>query len=118
MKVISIRDIEDGMVLAKAIANEKGKVLYDKGTIFTGKLVSEMFQQGITEVCIRTEEDEHHMPEAVYKRYNVKNDKELEEKIRSEVQARFGQASKGDPVMQKIMRLAEKFELRRIGLDV
>ena len=53
---IPIIDAEEGMVLAKAVANEKGMTLCAEGTPLTDDLIERFNQMAITEIYVENNE--------------------------------------------------------------
>ena len=51
-KCIPTTDAEEGMVLAKAVANEKGMTLCAEGTTLTGDLIERFNEMVITEIYV------------------------------------------------------------------
>lgn len=116
MKKISIKDVKDGMITAEAIKNPQGKVVIEKGITLNGKLLSEIFGLGLTEIAIQTEEDSHQGPKEIYKKFGVTNDNELRDKIVQQIKDKFGNTI-SDPIMSEIMKISIKFAFKKYNLD-
>ena len=56
-KCIPTSDVEEGMVLAKPVENEKGMVLCAEGTPLTGDIIERFNQMAIPEIYIENEEE-------------------------------------------------------------
>jgi hypothetical protein len=56
VKRIPLADVQEGMVLARAIANDKGMILCAEGTSLTEGLIQRFEQMAITDIYIENEE--------------------------------------------------------------
>ena len=56
-KCIAMTDAEEGMVLSRAVTNEKGMTLCAEGTPLTGDLIDRFKQMAVTEIYIENNEE-------------------------------------------------------------
>ena len=56
-KCIALTDAEEGMVLSRAVTNEKGMTLCAEGTPLTGDLIDRFKQMAVTEIYIENNEE-------------------------------------------------------------
>jgi len=57
MRVVKVKDIKDGMVLAEPLTSSVGVVLMGEGTVLRQSFAPRLAQRGIDTVCIEGEPD-------------------------------------------------------------
>ena len=64
MKTIEIKDVEEGMVVARDILSSSGQCLVAKGTALTAFLIKSFSRYNITNLYIRDEEEQQTFTDA------------------------------------------------------
>ena len=95
MQQILVLQAKEGMVLAKDVMTEEGRVLCGKGTKLTGALISRFEKMDIVKITV----EGHPVKDP--------NEKPLKEQLR-DVEARFANVTKIPPLMYIKKRIMKK----------
>lgn len=89
LKIIVLSKSEEGMVLARALTNDKGITLCAEGTVLTQSLIARFDRMGIETLYIETQEK---LPEEEYL------------SLKAEIERLFEKAT-GDPIMEPLKEI-------------
>lgn len=107
MGVLSVNDLEDGMVLASDVSNKHGNVLLKKGDMINEKQIMLLKSWGITKADIKGVDRDQ-----VEKREMEELSTDLIASIEKDLKDLF--PSFGDnPLMEELYRVTKKFKMKR-----
>lgn len=117
MRKISIKEAEEGMVLAEAILDSRKREVYREGITLTDASISRIFELGIRELSIVAEEPEQVKPNRkLYDKYKVNTPEALRTQIEARFKRLFSLHPKSDSIAHELKRLGERLELTRARL--
>ena len=103
MIAVNINKIKDGMIPAKDITDQSGRLIMASGNEITRKHIKIFQAWGITEITIKEDEAES---------VNTSESVETPEQIESEISELFQHTDQNHPVVNELMELCR---MRKIG---
>jgi hypothetical protein len=104
MGIIDIDNAEEGMITVKAVVNEQGNVLLNKGVILTKVLIGKLRSLGISEVLV----DEGEEVKAT-DNISIEESPELKE-----LEYRFSDV-RGNEIMEELMAAVKDYIMEKSG---
>lgn len=107
MKTIKIDDCADGMVLAKDVKSENGRILLPQGSALTPGTITSLKNHGISRVIIEEETDK------IVLEFSEEEVEKAKEMYREVVEQRFVNPA-ADPMVQALFNAALEHTAKRV----
>jgi len=116
LKLISVHNVKEGMVIAEDIYSKLGELLIEEGKILNSSTIAILIRSKIEMVKVYTSEDNDKINIVkLLRKYNVSNVEELHKLISDKLNNRFARSVESE-LMRDILNKTIDYELKSLGI--